>query len=201
MEWSLLVWLLCHRLYPDGSLTLDRNAICSQAQGRIKEMGQLWGLGSGDFWRLEVTWWWRGIGNVNCSYVAVKNSPGTEIKARFISFQHYLMPRMLLGVALRWLGWGSHGYITRVLQSLRAGWSIPEPAQPVLPGGQMSLKRTVLDRHHTWSPQCRGKEHHKRDKTFLNLRISEVLIDGCTAGGRRLRIWHYKSVNKFRQNW
>lgn len=46
----------------------------------------------------------------------------------------------------------------------------------------MSLKRTVLDRQHTWSPQCRGKEEHKSDKIVLNLRISEVLIDGGTGG-------------------
>lgn len=37
------VWLLCHLPYPNG-LTLDRNVFFSQAEGKVKEMGQLYGL-------------------------------------------------------------------------------------------------------------------------------------------------------------
>lgn len=85
MEWSLYVWLLCHLPYPDGCVALDRNAICSQAQGTVKEMGQLWGLGSVEKVMFENLKWLGGIGNIGCSYVAVKNSPETGVKARFIS--------------------------------------------------------------------------------------------------------------------
>lgn len=48
---------------------------------------------------------------------------------------------------------GSHGCIASVLQIMNVDLPITEPAQPVLPGDQMSLERTVLDRQHPGAVQ------------------------------------------------
>lgn len=53
----------------------------------------------------------------------------------------------------------------------------------------------------SWSLQYRQKGKHKSDKILLNVRVYEVLIDGSLGWGSRLRIWHYRNVSTFCQNW
>lgn len=61
---------------------------------------------------------------------------------------------------------GSHGCITSVLQLINVDLPIAELAQPVLPGDQMSLERTVWDSQHPGVLSADKKENKYQIKYF-----------------------------------
>lgn len=115
MEWSFYVWLLCHLPYSDGCLTLDRNVICSQAQGTVEEMGQLAGLESVEKVVFENLKWLGGEVELGASAVAMwllRAALKLALRSDSFRFSITWQPECSWSGPVRCPGWGVMGAST-----------------------------------------------------------------------------------------